>query len=180
MAVSRTLLLNATYEPLQVISWQRAVSMLYLGKVEVVRTYDRVLRAVTWAIEQPAVVRLVNFVRRKRMRISFSRRNIFLRDGFRCQYCGTRLPAGELTCDHVIPRSQGGSSSWENLVAACGPCNRKKGSRTPDQARMKLRKQPVRPDRLPPSAARFGGEAPPEPWRDFLAHLHGRGAGAQM
>lgn len=165
---SRTLLLNATYEPLQVISWQRAVSMLYLGKVEVVRTYEKVLRAVSLTLEHPAVVKLVSFVRRHRVRISFSRRNIFLRDSFKCQYCGVCLPASELTCDHVVPRSKGGGSSWENLVTACGPCNRKKGNRTPEQARMRLRKPPERPHRLPPAAYRLGGEAPPEPWRDFL------------
>ncbi len=166
MATARCLLLNTTYEPLQVITWQRAVSMLYLGKVELVRAYNRVLRAVSWSVEQPAVVKLVRFVRRQKVRISFSRRNVFLRDGFRCQYCGVQLPAQELTCDHVVPRSQGGSSSWENLVTACGPCNRRKGSRTPEQARMKLHKEPRRPERLPSSPLRYGDA--PEPWRDFL------------
>ena len=166
MATPRCLLLNTTYEPLQVITWQRAVSMLYLGKVELVRAYNRVLRAVSWTVEQPAVVKLVRFVRRQKVRISFSRRNVFLRDGFRCQYCGVQLPAQELTCDHVLPRSQGGSSSWENLVTACGPCNRRKGSRTPEQARMKLHKEPRRPERLPSSPMRYGD--PPDLWRDFL------------
>jgi 5-methylcytosine-specific restriction endonuclease McrA len=165
-----TLLLNATYEPLQVIPWQRAVAMLWMGKVEVVRTYKRVLRAVSWSVHQPAVVRLVNFVRRHKVRIAFSRRNVFLRDSLRCQYCGDRFPMSELTCDHVIPRSKGGSSSWENLVTACGPCNRKKGNRTPEQAHMALRKPPGQPETLPPHAYRFGGEHPPEIWREFLPY----------
>lgn len=163
-----TLLLNATYEPLQVIPWQRAVAMLWMGKVEVVRTYQRVLRAVSWSVHQPAVVRLVNFVRRHKVRIAFSRRNVFLRDAMRCQYCGDRFPMSELTCDHVIPRSKGGSSSWENLVTACGPCNRRKGNRTPEQAQMNLRKPPRQPETLPPHAYRFGGEHPPEAWLEFL------------
>jgi 5-methylcytosine-specific restriction endonuclease McrA len=166
---STTLLLNSTYEPLQVISWQRAVTMLWLGKVEVVRTYKGVLRAVSWTIRQPAVVRLVNFVRRHRVRIGFSRRNVFVRDGFTCQYCGVRLPVGELTCDHVTPRSVGGESNWDNLVAACGPCNYRKGNRTPEQARMHLRRKPSRPDALSPARIGVGASNAPEQWREFLA-----------
>ena len=102
----RVLMLNSTYEPLRVVSWRRAVTMLCLGKVEVLRTYETKLRSVSWTVEMPAVIRLVSFVRRHRIRVAFSRRNIFLRDGYRCQYCNKTLPAAELTCDHVIPRSR--------------------------------------------------------------------------
>lgn len=170
MVASRTLLLNTTYEPVKVISWQRAVTMLVLGKVETVRTYDSVLRAVHINIQTPAVVRLIDFVRRRRMRIAMSRRNIFYRDGYQCQYCHRRLPARELTCDHVVPRSQGGVTSWENLVTACGPCNRRKGGRTPEQARMKLRHRPARPESLPIEFALNLGTAQslPDSWRDYL------------
>ena len=170
MVASRTLLLNTTYEPVKVISWQRAVTMLVLGKVETVRTYDSVLRAVHINIPTPAVVRLIDFVRRRRMRIAMSRRNIFYRDGYQCQYCHRRLPARELTCDHVVPRSQGGITSWENLVTACGPCNRRKGGRTPEQARMKLRHRPSRPESLPIEfALNLGsGQSLPDSWRDYL------------
>jgi 5-methylcytosine-specific restriction endonuclease McrA len=168
MPAGSTLLLNSTYEPLQVISWQRAVVMIHLGKAEVLRSYKRILRAVSFSIAQPAVIRLVGFVKRHRTRVAFSRRNVFLRDGFRCQYCNQRFPSSELTCDHVTPRSVGGRTSWENLVTACGPCNRKKGDRTPEQARMRLVTTPTRPDSLPPMLFRLGGEQPPEPWRDFL------------
>ena len=168
MTSDHTLILNATYEPMRVVSWQRAVTMLHLGKVEVVRTYRRMLRAVTWRVHMPAVVRLVKYVRRHRARISFSRRNIFLRDGQRCQYCQRVFPLNELTCDHVIPRSRGGRSSWDNVVAACGPCNRKKSDRTPSEARMALARKPVRPSSLPALAALRLGAHPPEPWREFL------------
>ena len=165
----RTLLLNSTYEPLKVIPWQRAVTMLYLGKVELVRSYDRLRRAVSWTLKTPAVVRLVHFVRRHRTRIAFSRRNVFLRDGHRCQYCHQRIPPSELTCDHVIPRSRGGRTSWDNVVSACGPCNGRKGNRLPEQARMKLRKQPVRPRSLPTPGARISSDtSSPDAWRDFL------------
>ncbi len=145
----RSLLLNSTYEPLKVVSWQRAVTLLCLGKVEVVRSYDRRLRAATWSVAMPSVVKLCRYVRRRRIRVALSRRNIFYRDGHQCQYCNRRLPAVELTCDHVRPRSQGGKTSWENITTACGPCNRRKGGRTPEQARMRLRSRPDRPQVLP-------------------------------
>ena len=168
----RTLLLNTTYEPVKVISWQRAVTMMVLGKVEVVRTYDAMLRAVHWEIPTPAVVRLTEFIRRRRMRIAMSRRNIFYRDGYQCQYCHRRLPARDLTCDHVMPRSQGGQTSWENLVTACGPCNRRKGGRTPEQARMRLRHTPARPESLPIEfALNLGSGAFPDSWRDYLGWI---------
>ena len=165
---SRTLLLNATYEPLRIISWQRAVTMLFLDKVEVVRIYQNVLRSPSSCIAMPAVVRLTHYVYRQRVRISFSRRNVFLRDGHRCQYCDIRLPASELTTDHVVPRSRGGATSWDNVVTACAPCNRQKANRTPAQARMVLCRKPERPQSLPSLALRLGGDNAPEPWREFL------------
>lgn len=170
MTATRTLLLNSTYEPLRVISWQRAITMIFLNKVEVLRNYERMLRSTSMSMQAPAVVRLTQFVRRQRVRISFSRRNVFLRDGYRCQYCDEHLPAAELTTDHVIPRSLGGITSWENVVTACEPCNRKKANRTPAQARMTLQCQPERPHHLPSLGLRLGSENAPEPWREFLAY----------
>lgn len=166
----RSLLLSSTYEPLKIIGWQRAVSLLFLGKVEVIRTYeDFLLRSPSSELQAPAVVRLISFVRRRRVRVAMTRKNVFYRDGYTCQYCLRQLPARELTCDHVLPRSQGGGSSWENLVTACAPCNRRKGGRTPEEARMKLRRRPVRPDSLPVEyTLNLGAAPPPEPWRDFL------------
>ena len=164
----RTLLLNATYEPLRVISWQRAVTMMYLGKVEVIRSYGQVLRSVSVHVDTPAVVRLFQVVGRHRTRISFSRRNVFLRDNFRCQYCGVSLPRAELTTDHVLPRSLGGVSSWENVVTACSPCNLHKGGRTPTQARMALQRRPQRPTHLPAMVVHVHGDSAPPVWREFL------------
>jgi 5-methylcytosine-specific restriction endonuclease McrA len=166
---SRTLLLNSTYEPLKVISWQRAVTLLWLGKVEVVRTYDRDVRAVTFRVRMPAVVRLLRFVRRRRPQISFSRRNLFARDDARCQYCGRREELPHLTYDHVVPRSQGGRTDWTNIVTCCIPCNRRKGGRTPDQAGMRLLQVPKRPDYLPGVfTVTIGLRNAPDSWRDFL------------
>ncbi len=165
----RTLLLNCSYEPLGVVGWQRAITLLCLGKVEVVKSYDAALRAVSWTVSMPAVVRLYRFVKRHRVRIALSRRNVFQRDGFRCQYCGESFPAKDLTCDHVVPRSQGGGMTWENLVTACAPCNRKKGGRTPEEARMALRYKPRRPGALQPYVSIHGPGRVPEPWVEFLA-----------
>ncbi|MBT8493031.1 MAG: HNH endonuclease [Deltaproteobacteria bacterium] len=164
------LLLNASYEPMLVIPWQRAVTMLCVGKVEVLRSYEDVLRSMSWTLPMPAVVRLRDFVRRHRRRIALTRRNIFVRDRYACQYCDARFKVGDLTIDHVVPRSQGGAASWENLATSCGPCNRRKGGRTPKQARMKLMSRPSRPDSLPMEyALNIANRNLPEPWGDFLA-----------
>lgn len=169
-SANRTLLLNASYEPLQVISWQRAIAMTFLGKVEVVCTYRRQIRSVSRAMGMPAVVRLHDFVRRRRMRLGFSRRNIFVRDGNRCQYCGTGKSPQEMTCDHVLPRSQGGGTDWENMVACCAPCNRKKGGRTPEQAGMRLLRLPRRPEELAMVfRIKLGHRRPPDLWDDYLS-----------
>lgn len=165
--MQRTLLLNASYEPLQVISWQRAVSMLVLGKVEVVKSYDRLLRAVSWSVRVPSVVRLTRYVRRRRVQVAMTRRNIFARDNFQCQYCLKKFSEKELTRDHVVPRSQGGGMTWENIVAACGRCNRDKGGRTPKQANMKLAKIPRRPESLEKLFSIIEGSGE-EVWRPFL------------
>jgi len=166
---ARTLLLNSTYEPLKVITWQRAVTLLWLGKVEVIRTYERDIRSVTFKIRMPAVVRLLRFIRRKRPQVSFSRRNLFARDQSTCQYCGRRRDSSDLTYDHVNPRSQGGKTDWTNIVTCCVDCNRKKGGRTPEQAGMRLRRPPRRPDHVPGVlTVTISMNSAPDAWRDFL------------
>lgn len=166
---ARTLLLNSTYEPLKVISWQRAVTLLWLGKVEIIRSYDREIRSLTFKISMPAVVRLLRYVRRKRPQVSFSRRNLFARDESSCQYCGRRCDTAELTYDHVVPRSQGGATEWTNIVTCCVTCNRRKGGRTPEQAGMRLRRPPKRPTELPGLVTvQISVRNAPDSWRDFL------------
>ncbi len=168
----RSLLLNTTYEPLKVVSWQRAVTLLCLGKVEVVRSYaHRKIRAASWSVEMPSVIKLRRYIKRRRIRVALSRQNIFYRDDHQCQYCQRSLPARELTCDHVNPRTQGGRTSWENITTACGPCNRRKGGRTPEQARMRLRSEPGRPSVLPIEYTLNLGtnhQSLPEGWSDYL------------
>ena len=163
-----TLLLNASFEPLKIISWERAVTLFFLGKVEVVEEYDREVRSVSLAVKMPSVVRLLNYVKLGRRRPPLSKLNILSRDEFRCQYCLSNLSYREATLDHVLPRSQGGTTSWENVVTACHPCNRKKGGRTPVQAAMALYKHPVQPDWLPILSVTFKHHFPEE-WLTFLA-----------
>lgn len=162
-----TLLLNASFEPIKIIPWQRAVSLFFLGKVEVVNTYEKEIRSVSVAIKMPAVVRLLRYVRLGQRRPPLTRLNLLARDHFRCQYCSIELTPAVSTIDHVIPRSQGGVTSWQNVVVACHTCNRRKGGRTPAQAKMDLPTPPIAPDWLPVITIRFRDRLPPS-WLLFL------------
>ena len=166
--MERVLLLNATYEPLRVITWKRAVTLLTLGKVEVLETYEREVRSVTLAIRLPAVVRLVHLVRFRKHTIRFSRENIYIRDKYKCQYCGSRMDAHDLTYDHVIPKSMGGKTAWENIVTCCLPCNKKKGGRTPAQARMRMIGKAKRPSWHPMLMITLRIDKTPDLWRNYL------------
>ena len=167
-ATARTLLLSQGYEPIKVISWQRAISLLFLGKVEVIEEYDHDIRSVTLVIKIPAVVRLLRSFRRHAKPVKFSRVNIYARDNYRCQYCHHKASISELTYDHVVPRAQGGKTTWTNIVTACEPCNRKKANRTPEQAGMRLLAQPVQPKTMPALVVTVSKESMPDAWRDYL------------
>lgn len=166
--MTNVLLLNATYEPLRVISWQRAIRLLTLGKVEVVEETDREIRSVSFVIRLPSVVRLLRLIRLRRQPLKFSRQNIYLRDNFRCQYCGVRVSSQELNLDHVIPRSVGGKTCWENIVTCCVSCNVRKGGNTPEAVGMRLISRPLKPDRLPGLAITISWQNAPDSWRDYL------------
>jgi 5-methylcytosine-specific restriction endonuclease McrA len=197
-ATTRTLVLDSAYAPHRVVSWQRAAMLLHLGRAEVVELYDETIRAVsrevarslevsrqmlTWfelgvddhdpdaimyVLRVPAVIRLLCAVGRKRA-VKFSRINVLTRDGFRCQYCGTRKPMSDLNFDHVVPRSRGGKTTFENVVASCIPCNSFKRDRTPEQAGMTLLRTPVRPRSLPIAGLRAESlRDAPELWRSWL------------
>ncbi len=167
-AHTATLLLSQSYEPIKIISWQRAITLLFLGKVEVVEEYAHDVRSVTVVIKIPAVVRLLRAFRRHHKPVKFSRVNIYARDGYTCQYCGVRLAVSELTYDHVVPRSQGGATDWTNIVTCCHECNRVKGGRTPRQAGMQLRAAPVQPNWVPAVVIRVSLRSVPDAWRDYL------------
>ncbi|MCK5551701.1 MAG: HNH endonuclease [Deltaproteobacteria bacterium] len=166
--MERALLLNATYEPLRVVSWKKAIVMLTLGKVEVVETYDRVIHGVSFSIRLPSVIRLIQFIKRRPPSLKFSRQNIYLRDKGICQYCGKHYHRELVTFDHVVPRSKRGLTDWTNLVTCCRPCNRKKGGRTPREAEMKLIKRPQRPRWPPILTITIGIQETPVSWRPYL------------
>ena len=167
--MERVLLLNITYEPLRVINWKKAITLLCLGKVEVIEEYSREVRSVSFAIKLPAVVRLLKMVTRPKSAVKFSRQNIYARDRYRCQYCGCQYPTEELTYDHIFPKSRGGKTEWENIVTCCIDCNREKGGRTPTEASMKLVRKPTRPTWVPAIRISIGFHEVPKSWRDYLS-----------
>jgi 5-methylcytosine-specific restriction endonuclease McrA len=142
--------------------------MLTLGKVEVLEEYNKEIHSVSFAIKLPAVVRLLRFVKRPRTPVRFSRQNIYIRDDYRCQYCGRQFPSPELTWDHVLPRARGGKAEWENIVTCCIDCNRKKGGRVPSEASMALVRKPSRPESLPILKITLQFRHMPQSWRDYL------------
>ena len=165
---TRTLLLTSWMAPQRVISWQRAMTLLVLGKAEVLEAYDDVVTttSVTWPT--PSVLRLIRGVPSPfQRRIRFSRVNVYARDRYRCQYCGQRFAATALTYDHVVPRARGGPTSWKNIVSACTPCNGRKGNRTPTEAGMPLRTAPYEPRSLPPRSQLGVQSGVPASWTRY-------------
>ena len=140
------LVLNNDYRALTVCSVERALLLVFMRKAELVSALpDRFVRSPSTQFPWPSIVRLRGYIRVPYKRIMISRKNILRRDHFRCQYCGSH---DRLTIDHVMPKSRGGRDTWENLVAACTPCNNRKGNRTPDEANMKLIRSPFRPSHV--------------------------------
>jgi len=137
------LVLNQNYEPLNVCTVRRAFVLVDRGKAEIIENGRGYLHSQRAIFEMPSVIRLVYLIRRPRPQGRLTRRDIFLRDGFACQYCGKSTK--DLTLDHVMPRHRGGGHSWENVVAACKHCNHRKAGRTPEEARMLLKRDPYRP-----------------------------------
>lgn len=168
------LVLNAdfrplSYFPLSLWSWQDTIKAVFLDRVNVVSEYDEEIHSPNLAMRLPSVISLREFVHTSR-RPAFTRFNVFLRDGFSCQYCGTGFRAEDLTFDHVVPRSRGGRTTWENVVAACAPCNLQKADKLPKDCGI----SPLRAPEVPSNKIlQSNGRAfPPnylhESWRDFL------------
>ncbi|MBK9128652.1 MAG: HNH endonuclease [Phycisphaerales bacterium] len=187
------LLLNRLYMAVRVISARRAFTLLYRDQAEVVSVdegaylaYDFAdwvevsqakarfepekydwIRTVRFQIAVPKIVRMLGYDKVPQSTVKLNRRNLFARDGNRCQYCGKRFPTTDLSLDHIVPRSQGGTNSWENIVCACIRCNVKKGGRTPEQAHMKLIQRPVRPRRSPVLTIKLS-DSKYASWKQFL------------
>jgi 5-methylcytosine-specific restriction endonuclease McrA len=144
--MQRVLVLNASYEPLQLVTVRRAVVLLLQEKAEMVETAQRMLHGITQHFMIPLVIRLTRYIRVPRnLRLPCSRRGVLIRDRETCQYCGDQPGRQQLTIDHVVPRSRGGATTWTNVVTACRDCNHRKGGRTPDEARMPLMTVPRQP-----------------------------------
>jgi 5-methylcytosine-specific restriction endonuclease McrA len=181
---SNVLVLNRHYQPVHVTSAKRAFTLLYLGVARVIepdyKTFDfeswsalgaangdDVVRTIGRAIRVPRVIMLQLYDRMPRTKVRFSRLNIYARDDNTCQYCGQKLPRIALNLDHVMPRAQGGRTTWENVVCCCVPCNLRKGARTPTQAGMRLLRAPKRP-RWTPTFRAPGGRVAHREWLPFL------------
>lgn len=149
--MNETLLLNASYEPLRILPWERAICLWLDDKVEILATYsERVYDVINdWCGKMPAVVRLLSYVSLNVKTVKFSRINVFGRDKFTCQYCSEKPGTASLTYDHVLPKSRGGKTRWDNIVTCCITCNWKKANNTPEEAGMKLLNKPYTPKRLP-------------------------------
>lgn len=183
MLDGHVLVLNRVFQAVQITSVRRAFTLLYKGQVRAVdseyRTYDfdnwadipvqaddHYVRTPSRNIKIPHVVQLLAFDRLPRQEVKFSRGNIYLRDGNRCQYCGKKFASSELSLDHVVPISRGGKSTWENVVCACLPCNVRKGNKLLTECEMKLIRQPARPKWHP--LHRLQGRTFPDIWKNFL------------
>ncbi|WP_428388093.1 HNH endonuclease [Mucisphaera sp.] len=196
---SHVLVLNRLWMAVRVVDARRAFSLLVRNLAEVIRVDDgsytghdfdswadlshfkddldqhpdayEYIRTVRMQLAVPKVIRLLGYDRLPNQDVKLNRRNIFARDRNLCQYCGSHFPTSELSLDHVVPRTQGGGSSWENLVCCCVACNSRKGGRTPKQARMDLIRKPTKPARNPVITVRLGHDKYAS-WRAFLDHAY--------
>ncbi|MGH9720323.1 MAG: HNH endonuclease [Bryobacteraceae bacterium] len=162
------LVLNASYEPINICAARRALVLVLKGVAAAEEVRPHLVHSTRRAVRMPSVIRLLEYRRIPHQTRSLSRKNILMRDRYTCQYCHKILPSAELTLDHVVPRSRAGDSAWENLVTCCHHCNNKKGSRTPEEAGMKLARPP-RPFSLHTSRhlMRLLGNGD-EQWRKYL------------
>jgi 5-methylcytosine-specific restriction endonuclease McrA len=168
MGSMRALLLNSSYEPMRIVSWQKALVLWFQGKVEILDYHPVFARSMRASFQIPSVLRLKSYVRPKNNGIRFCRENVYLRDNYTCQYCGIRFPSRLLTLDHVVPASHNGRKSWDNVVAACRDCNQRKANRTPDRANMPLLSTPVIPTWLPSVEFELISESIPNSWLQYI------------
>jgi 5-methylcytosine-specific restriction endonuclease McrA len=163
--VQQVLVLNASYEPLNVCSVRRAHVLVFKGKAEVLEELQQPLRSATSTFPWPHVIRLVSYVKVPRaVKRKISRKALFARDGYRCVYCGH---SGRLTLDHVVPRSRGGDSVWENVVTSCAPCNLRKGNRLPEEVQMRMLISPMAP--TPSLFVTLAAPRIPDRWQPYLS-----------
>jgi uncharacterized protein with PIN domain len=164
----KTLLLDASYQVISFITERKALKLLYKQKTEVISTWDDIIQWETGKIKHPSILRLKNHVKRNYFNSNFSRKALVKRDRSTCQYCGKKLTASQVTVDHVLPRAQGGITSFVNCVVCCQLCNNKKADRTPEQALMKLLKKPTHPSFSAHAYVADPQEYWHDDWSDYL------------
>ena len=146
MKFRNVLLLDSSMMPIRTIGWQRAMLLWFQGKARIIEDQDAEVHGATWRYKIPSVIQLTDYVMKNwDKHIRFSRRNVFHRDAYTCQYCNQRPAPHRLTLEHVLPRCRGGQTNWINIVTACFACNQKKEGKTPEEAGMRLRKKPAKP-----------------------------------
>jgi 5-methylcytosine-specific restriction endonuclease McrA len=170
LQAKRVLVLNASWEPMRIVSWQRAILLLLGEKIEVIDAYEVQVRSPSCALNLPSVVRMKKYVRPKKKRtiLRFSRQHVFLRDEYKCQYCLNTFTVKDLTLDHVIPVTRGGRKTWSNIVTSCGTCNQQKGSRTPQEAGFHEFRSPKEPHAGFLPDLLFMRGSLPDSWRPYL------------
>lgn len=169
MASMKSLLLNASYEPMRIVTWQKALILWFQNKVDVLEYHAAFARTVQLRFKLPSVLRLRTYVRPKNFHsVRFCRENVYIRDNYTCQYCGIKFSAKHLTLDHVVPASQNGPKNWTNVTTACRDCNQKKANRTPRTANMPLLKEPIVPSWLPTLELELSEDLVPPAWAPYL------------
>ncbi len=172
---AQVLVLNQNYEPLNICNVKRALVMVLAGKAEILEQNGLVLRTIDRDFRAPSVIRLSALIKRPRPQVKLTRREVFIRDGFTCQYCGVQTR--DLTIDHIVPRSRNGGHTWENLVSACKGCNHRKGGKTLQEARMRLLREPFAPRAgAYYTIERKLGQTVQEEWHKFLPGFERAGA----
>jgi 5-methylcytosine-specific restriction endonuclease McrA len=165
-----TLVLSPSFEPVDIVPWERAITLWFEGKAEIIEHGDKAIRSINFEMPVPSIIRFLKAGKSNKRAIKFSRENVYERDNARCQYCNRKVGRHEATYDHVHPRSQGGQTTWLNVVICCVPCNQRKGGRTPEQAGMKLLSVPTKPKKLS-DKMRFcltWNDRYPEVWKQWL------------
>ena len=173
----KTLVLTPWMNPFLIVPWQTAITMMHLGKVDLLEQYnDEVCSSPSVSMPMPAVLRMRRQMNGYRRGVKFSRTNVLTRDRHTCQYCGERKKSAELNYDHVVPRKLGGRTTWDNIVSSCFPCNTRKGGRTPEQAGMKLLSVPRRPLTLPIASLELDERKVPALWMPYAQAAIASGA----
>lgn len=168
-----TLVLDSSYQPVCTVSWQRALTLYFQGKAEILENHvDKFVRSVSETFQVPSVIRFFKYVFKRKKAVKFSREAIYQRDLGRCNYCDMKLTRKEATWDHIIPRSLGGQTTWMNITLACQKDNSHKDNRTLAKSGMKLIRQPYIPSSLPGTGFSLVGKTIPETWKDYLSAIY--------